>query len=830
MDATNIKRLRSILTLHFAIIAVLTAMLVSYGSESVFLPLFILVVCVVAFVVVDSLELFALDRVGVFIGMTVGTVYAVASYLYNAFQVSSESGQLQAIAGLLIFPEAVLFLQRKNLRVFEQLAIFLLLEIMVAALVNDNLLFGILLLPIVLLWVSSLFHFSRYATLVQIQPNIEVPMPKMAELMYAKFVKSIMGNEKSKPIVESRLQVMTANVSTINRRRLFQSIPLGVGAIVFSALFFYCLPRTTSGGYRPKLGKGARVGLPNTLTLGQVGRALQDPTPVMRVKLTHEKTKAAYLVNDGPYIRARVYDQFQRMEDATRWYLTQTDVTHPLPDITRLTQDAMKKRDRVRVEFDLLPSCQTDSFTLPPTYLPSGTRARDGRINSYTQLFSADQTQEDDDHHSQAYSLGSMAYSDGQQLDITPIMPIRDGDNIARFLLPHMDVLTSLGPSRPPLGFPRSSAPRLLPMTFSKTDELRLRILAEAKIEDGDNLGTAKAIEQFFTQSGEFTYTLDLSGDIDATIDPIEDFVANHRKGHCQFFAATMMIMLRQNAIPSRLVAGYKPREYNSLGDYFHVRQRDAHTWVEARFTSRELVGTSYEKWITPNSDYWIRFDPTPGGEDSDAVVEQPNRIKDYADKLWKGYVLEGRELTGENSIYAPAATKSKDIYAQLAIQWKQLKEALVSGRFGTEPGSINFAWPLAILVTTVGIGLVLIWQLIVNLPAIAPRLAKRIGIRSRRSDFNQEFFTRCVRILSRFGFERQDSQTPQELTRAAAKFLEGEKGVASSSEWLDRLTQTYYRLRFGNSVVLSDQDQADIQTALKNLEKSVDKLPAVKS
>ena len=803
-------------------------MLVSYGSESVFLPLFILVVCVVAFIVVDSLEVFALNRVGVFIGMTIGTVYAIASYLYNAFSIASESGQLQAIAGLLIFPEAVLFLQQKNLRVFEQLAIFLLLEIMVAALVNDNLLFGILLLPIVLLWVSSLFHFSRYATLVHIQPNIEVPMPKMAELIYAKFVTSIMGNEKPKPIVESRLQFAASTAGTISRRRLFQSIPLGVGAIVFSALFFYCLPRSTTGGYRPQLGKVARVGLPNTLTLGQVGRALQDPTPVMRVKLTDERSKAVYAVNDGPYIRARVYDQFQRMEDATRWYLSSTNHHYPLPSVARLTQDAMKKRDRVRVEFDLLPSCSTDSFTLPPTYLPNGSRAPDGRINSYTQLFQSEQNQDSEDHHTQAYSLGTTGYSGGQQLDITPIMPIRDGFSSA-FVRDYLPILASLSPARP-TGMQRSSAQRILPQSFEKTDELRARILTEAKVEDGDTLAAAKAIEQFFTMSGEFKYTLDLTGEVDATIDPIEDFVANHRKGHCQFFAATMMIMLRQCAIPARIVAGYKPREYNSLGNYFHVRQRDAHTWVEARFMSRDLVGTAYEQWTTPDSDYWIRFDPTPGGDGTDDVVEQPNRIQDYADKLWKGYVLEGRELTGENSIYAPAATKSKDIYAQLAVQWKQFKEALVSGRFGTEGGSINFAWPLAILVTTVGVGLVLVWQLIVNLPSIAPRLAKRMGIRSRRSDFNQEFFTRCVRILSRVGFERQDSQTPQELTREAATYLEGEKGVVSSREWLDRLTQMYYRLRFGNSAPMSDEEQAEIQNTLKNLERAAEKLPTAKT
>ena len=123
MDAANVKKLRAILTLHFAMIAVLTAMLVSYGSGSVFLPLFMMTVCAIAFVLVDSLEKFALNRWGVFLAMTVGTAFAIGSYIYNTFWQPSESGQLQAIAGLLVYPEAVLFLQRKNLRVFEQLAI-----------------------------------------------------------------------------------------------------------------------------------------------------------------------------------------------------------------------------------------------------------------------------------------------------------------------------------------------------------------------------------------------------------------------------------------------------------------------------------------------------------------------------------------------------------------------------------------------------------------------------------------------------------------------------------------------------------------------------------
>jgi protein-glutamine gamma-glutamyltransferase len=804
MDAANVKMLRSVMTIHFAMIAALTAMLVSYGSGSVFLPLFIMTICIVAFVLVDSLELFALNRLGVFLAMTAGTVFAVGTYLYNTFSEPSESGQLQAIAGLLVYPEAVLFMQRKNLRVFEQLAIFLLLEIMVAALVNDNVLFGILLLPIVLLWVSSLFHFSRYATLVQIAPNIEVPMPKLAEVLFSRFVKSIMGNERPPAIVESKLVTSADKYATTKLRRVFQSIPLGIGAIAFSALFFYCLPRTTAGGYRPKLNQQVQVGLPDTMTLGQVGRALQDPTPVMRVKITDDTTADSYTTLEGPYIRARVYDSFRRLGATTQWSLSPLKASftyQPIPLHGRLSTDATKNRDRVRVEFDVLPSCNTDTFALMPTFVALGGRPPVAKINPYTQLLYAD-PKDTEEKNVPSYTIGSTEFENGRQLDIAPMLSVHDSVGLSQFLLPNLGNLLDIKLD-----------------DFPSVESLRTRILREAGVSEGENLGVAKAIEKYFSQAGEYKYTLDLTANADPRLDPIEDFIANHRAGHCQFFAATMLVMLRQSAIPCRLVVGYKPREFNSYGNYFHVRQRDAHAWLEARFSTRELVGTDYEKWTVPNSEYWIRFDPTPGTSDED-VIEQPNQFSDYADKLWKGYVLDARELTGGDGVDPLAVDSRKNIYAQIAQGWAQLKEDLTSGKFGTEGGSIQFSWQLAVVVTTVGIGIVLLWQLIVNLPRIAPRLANKIGMRTRRSDFNQEFFSRCVRALRKFGFEREDSQTPQELTREAADYLVREKGVASSNDWLHVLTKHYYLLRFGGGQTLNDQDQAEVQTAIKNLEK----------
>ena len=65
-------------------------------------------------------------------------------------------------------------------------------------------------------------------------------------------------------------------------------------------------------------------------------------------------------------------------------------------------------------------------------------------------------------------------------------------------------------------------------------------------------------------------------------LDPIEDFVANHRTGHCEYFASALVLMLRSQGIPARMIIGYKGGEFNSLGHYYVVQQRHAHAWVEA--------------------------------------------------------------------------------------------------------------------------------------------------------------------------------------------------------------------------------------------------------
>ena len=69
---------------------------------------------------------------------------------------------------------------------------------------------------------------------------------------------------------------------------------------------------------------------------------------------------------------------------------------------------------------------------------------------------------------------------------------------------------------------------------------------------------------------------------IDPSLDPVEDFLVNRKEGHCEYFASALALLLRSIDIPSRMVNGFKGGDWNELTQTMNVRQKHAHSWVEA--------------------------------------------------------------------------------------------------------------------------------------------------------------------------------------------------------------------------------------------------------
>ncbi len=800
MSTTVLKDLRCSLTLHFAVIAWLTAMLVATGSGSYFLPAFIFCVSTAAYIFVDRLEWFELGRVGSYVGMLAATVFSVGSYFYSAFFVPSESGQLTAIAGLLVYPEAVLFLQRKSLRVYEQIAVFLLLEMIVAALVNDNLWFGILLAPIMLMWVSSLFLFSRYATLVQMNPNLDEPTPMLAEILYRLFVKSVIGEKQNPQVVTTRAG-LEGGPSGQNLRRVLQSIPLGIGAMVFAGFFFYLLPRTGAVQFEPALGPAARTGLPRTLNVGHVGRLLSDPTPVMRVSLSHFNTKKNYALRESPYIRARVMDTYGNTSRASRFYGAEwifggVPSYHPLTGTQPREELLYLHRDRVRVEFDIRNQFAATLYSLPPAFATGRATPVPLRYDRLNMVLDEVEAMRLPRSKSMVYEIGTRTFANGVQLPIVPALI--SGSAYENHTLYNMSHDFS---------------------EFKTCERYRRQIIDRAAIDVEQPYELAKFIERHFTD-GDFTYTLDLPPPVDESIDPIEDFLVNGRKGHCQYFASAMVMILRQSHIPSRIVVGYKPHEYNALGDYYLVKQSDAHAWVECLFSQEQLLGTELEGWATPAASYWVRFDPTPARADA-APPTQQGQAMDYAEKLWKDYVVEGQKLDNEDSLYAPVSANSENAYASMVEQFKKTQKQIATSQLWAGIGRIGFAWQVAILITAVGVLGILLWQAAMMLQRFAPRLAGRLGLRPQAARVQQAFYARCLELLERRGLQRMRHETPREFTQRASSTLQQEltqNGSAPLDQALARLTALYYRTRFSDRQTLSPDEQQDVDQALSEL------------
>jgi len=73
-----------------------------------------------------------------------------------------------------------------------------------------------------------------------------------------------------------------------------------------------------------------------------------------------------------------------------------------------------------------------------------------------------------------------------------------------------------------------------------------------------------------------------------------DEFIFDTQEGFCEHYASAFAIMMRMAGLPTRVVTGYQGGELNPMGDYYIIRQSDAHAWTEV--------------WIPDEG--WIRVDP----------------------------------------------------------------------------------------------------------------------------------------------------------------------------------------------------------------------------
>jgi hypothetical protein len=105
-------------------------------------------------------------------------------------------------------------------------------------------------------------------------------------------------------------------------------------------------------------------------------------------------------------------------------------------------------------------------------------------------------------------------------------------------------------------------------------------------------------------------------------VDPVVYWLREGSRGHCELFASAFVLLARDAGYAARMVVGFAGGSWNAVEDYFVVRNREAHAWVEI-----------YDR----ESQEWLRVDPTPGSGSSDP--DAPSRSSLQFEVGWTAWL-----------------------------------------------------------------------------------------------------------------------------------------------------------------------------------------------
>jgi hypothetical protein len=278
-------------------------------------------------------------------------------------------------------------------------------------------------------------------------------------------------------------------------------------------------------------------------------------------------------------------------------------------------------------------------------------------------------------------------------------------------------------------------------------------------------LERARAIERHLRR--DFGYTLQLPSHEIA--DPLAYFLFDRRKGHCEYFASAMTVMLRTAGIPARLATGFQSGVYNPMTELWLVRASDAHTWVEA--------------WIPGHG--WSTFDPTPPDPNSDfAIVSRLGLYLDTAETFWRQWVV-GYDAGQQGSL----ADRMEQQIRHMGLSW--LDSAAIAGA----------DWDVRTLAWTrrYGLRVAMVAAIGMFLWALGPPLLRLVRMRRRveralRGEASVAdatlLYQRMLQIVKQHGYQKPAWFTPAEFATSLA-------GSPLGAPVRD-FTAAYNALRFG--------------------------------
>ncbi len=275
-----------------------------------------------------------------------------------------------------------------------------------------------------------------------------------------------------------------------------------------------------------------------------------------------------------------------------------------------------------------------------------------------------------------------------------------------------------------------------------------------------------------------YAYTLQLTHKPDR--EPVDEFLFETKRGHCEYFASAMTLMLRHLGIHSRSVNGFAGGEWNRYGNYLAVRQGDAHAWLEVLFSN---VG-------------WVTFDPTPVSHQTAATAaglsQRLRQILDTVRMRWFQYVVE------------------YDLRRQISL-FKELQRLMTP-----TPKPQATSWLVRYRTTLLVLGALVILG---GLWWLWRRRRRRFAGSEGRSPAAPPraalVYHRFLVLMRRAGHNKPSGNTPLEFVDALARKR------FPALELARRFTHCYYDLRY-SGLTAEPERQQELSTLLKQLQQAL--------
>ncbi len=828
-----------------ATLAVLGALLLGMGQRDPWLPTMVVVAAALSIWLTDVTARVYLNRN--FSNLAALGTMAVCTGQWFALEGDQ---QIMVIGKLLIYLQIILLFLKKDDRAYWQLVMLSLLQVVVAAIFSQGIWFGVLLVVYLLVGMSALSLLFFYGQWNR-HRLADRPTPAPTPLPQRRW-----------PLAEHEAEfssIPSGRILGAVRPELFLRFGMiGLGALALTPLLFFTVPRFGRSSYRGTDTAVRRVvGFNDQVTLGEIGTIIESREEVMRVRLSRAGGEP-YDLQGSLYLRGAILTHYidGGWKGLPRQLEQPTADAEPTTDRRGDLELPTSRRPLVRQDVEIEPVAgREELFAVWPF-------GRDANREVLT-IDSQRRRLRRPKHLRNvrfAYTLTTTALVNGEQVPLVPrdavscrrgtepgglprpglprlarlhntqlirweslsnesLMPLLDEDERRQFAEEDGNLLSVLEEERRDKlldDFERLRLPNL--------KRRAQRWIDDAGVSPDDPYALARLLERKLRDSGEFQYSLSPQHR-NLSIDPIEDFVTSNPRGHCEYFATALTLMLQAQGAPARMVMGYKCGEFNRLGGFHRVRQLHAHAWVEVYLPAEKipvelLCGDAPENWADGG---WLRLDPTPGAdgpEDSAAGLSLVKRIRrgmDFLQDLWSDYIVEMDRHRQRTAIYEPIVEGVKDAWRNVRdpAWWRRLL-TLIGGALDLRHIGGWLRAGLLAVVALVGIRFFgrrfrrMFGALGRLLPGQRTRLAR--GARAEIA-----FYRRLEALLARHGMIRTASQTQREFAAAAAAALRADGSAAPLAPLPGEVAEAFYRVRFGHAPLDAERAQA-VERALLEL------------